>query len=54
MSGEAITGGVQTMVSIAKTGLSLFTEAPLCYVIYAGLLGIGIGRIVKFLPRKKK
>ena len=54
MSGEAVTTGVSTMVSIAKTGLSLFNEAPLNYVIYAGLLGIGIGLIVKFLPRKKK
>ena len=54
MSGESITSGVETIVSIAKTGLSLFSEPPLNFVIYAGLLGIGISLIVKFLPRKKK
>lgn len=51
-------GDVSSMITIvveaAKTGLSLFTEWPLNIVVAAGVLGIGIKTVARFIPRKTK
>lgn len=54
MGSGDIANGVATIVQTAKTGLSLFTEWPLNLIVYAGLLGIGISLVARFIPKRKK
>lgn len=53
-SGEVTTELMNLVVETAKTGLSLFNEWPLNVVVIAGVLGISIGIVAKFIPKKRK
>lgn len=54
MSGEQVTQLMEIVVDTTKTGLSLFNEWPLNIVVIAGILGIGIGIVAKFMPKRRK
>lgn len=53
-----VSGDVSTMtttvVDLVKAGLGLFSEWPLNIVVVAGLLGVGIGLVKGFIPKRKK
>lgn len=54
MASGDVGGMISIVVDAAKTGLSLFTEWPLNIIVAAGILGIGISTVAKFIPKKKK
>lgn len=52
-SGEVL-AQVGTVTEVAKAGLSLFTEWPLNVMIIAGILGISIGIVKGFIPKRRR
>lgn len=46
------TGLANEVIEVAKTGLGLFAEFPLNVTVIAGIIAIGIGLVVSFIPRR--
>lgn len=43
---------VGEVIEVAKTGLGLFEVFPLNVTVIAGIIAIGIGLVVSFIPRR--
>lgn len=54
MASGDITSMTTTIVNLAKAGLGLFNEWPLNAVVVAGLLGVGIGLVKSFIPKRRR
>lgn len=53
VSGD-VTSMTTMVVDFVKAGLGLFTEWPLNIIVIAGLLGVGIGLVKGFIPKRNK
>lgn len=53
MASGDVVANVGTVIEVAKAGLGLFQEWPLNVMIIAGILGISIGIVRGFIPKRK-
>lgn len=46
------TGLVNEVVEVAKTGLGLFEIFPLNVTVIGGIIAMGVGLVISFIPRR--